>query len=96
MSTLLDTKAPSRYARSPVIGPVVDSDRPWPGRFPFKEEQRYYFFGRDDEIDELLHCVRRDTVTLLFSKSGLGKSSLSGRLCSPNYASAASFRCTYD
>lgn len=76
MSTLLDAKAPSRYARSPVIGPVVDSDRPWPGLFPFKEEQRYYFFGRDDEIDELLHCVRRDTVTLLFSKSGLGKSSL--------------------
>ncbi len=55
---------------------VVDASRPWPGLFPFTEEQRQYFFGRDDEVDELFHCVKRDVITLLYSKSGLGKSSL--------------------
>ena len=55
---------------------VVDANRPWPGLFPFTEEQREYFFGRDEEIDELFHCVKRDRLALLFSKSGLGKSSL--------------------
>jgi hypothetical protein len=76
MTMLPDVSAESPAEKPSMIGPVVDSDRPWPGLFPFKEDQQNYFFGRDDEIDELLHCVKRETVTMLFSKSGLGKSSL--------------------
>jgi len=74
MSTLVDVNAPDE--KPPTIDPVVDSDRPWPGLFPFKEEQHNYYFGRDDEIDELFQCVKRETITLLFAKPGLGKSSL--------------------
>ena len=55
---------------------VVDAGRPWPGLFPFTEEQRQYFFGRDNEVEELSQCIKRDIITLLYSKSGLGKSSL--------------------
>ena len=76
MSTLLNSGPPSFDATTPETSPVVDRERPWPGLFPFKEEQHNFFFGRDDEIDELLHCVKRETITLLFGKPGLGKSSI--------------------
>lgn len=56
--------------------PVVDAGRPWPGLFAFSEKQSGYFFGRDKETDELFRLVKRDTITVLYSKSGLGKSSL--------------------
>ncbi len=69
MSILPDTKAQTAT-------PVVDTERPWPGLFPFTEQQSEYFFGRDDEIEELFRRVKRDTITVLYSKSGLGKSSL--------------------
>jgi tetratricopeptide (TPR) repeat protein len=56
--------------------PVVDAERPWPGLFSYTEQQRQYFNGREVEIDELFRRVKRDTITVLYSKSGLGKSSL--------------------
>jgi len=56
--------------------PVVDAERPWPGLFSYTEQQRHYFNGREVEIDELFRRVKRDTITVLYSKSGLGKSSL--------------------
>ena len=34
------------------------------------------FYGRGDEIEQLLRLVRRDTLTLLYGVSGLGKTSL--------------------
>ena len=55
---------------------VVDTERPWPGLFPFTEEQHDFFFGRDEETAELFRHVKRDILTVLYSKSGLGKSSL--------------------
>jgi len=76
MSTVPYINDPPRDEKHATMAPVVDSARPWPGLFPFAEEQHNYFFGRDDEIDELFHCVKRETITLLFSMSGLGKSSL--------------------
>jgi Novel STAND NTPase 1/YARHG domain len=54
----------------------VDGEHPWPGLVPFAEADSGYFFGRDEEADELYRRVRRDTITLLFGQSGLGKTSL--------------------
>jgi len=56
--------------------PAIDRDNPWPGLASFTEEAREFFFGREREIDELLRLVRRQTLTVLFGQSGLGKSSL--------------------
>lgn len=56
--------------------PMVDAARPWPGLFAFTEKQSGYFFGRDKETDELFRLVKRETITVLYGKSGLGKSSL--------------------
>jgi WD40 repeat protein len=54
----------------------VDRDNPWPGLSSFTENQRGFFFGREKETEELVRLVRRNTLTVLFGQSGLGKSSL--------------------
>ena len=55
---------------------LADSQRPWIGLASFTEVDREFFAGRGEEIDELLRLVRRDILTLLYSVSGLGKTSL--------------------
>jgi tetratricopeptide (TPR) repeat protein len=54
----------------------VDQENPWPGLSTFTEEQSAFFFGRDEEVRELLRRVERKLLTVLFGQSGLGKSSL--------------------
>ena len=55
---------------------LADSQHPWIGLASFTEGDRGFFAGRGEEIDELLRLVRRDILTLLYSVSGLGKTSL--------------------
>src|SRR5215831_13860606 len=54
----------------------TDSQHPWIGLASFTEGDQEFFVGRSDEIEELLRLVRRDTLTLLYGVSGLGKTSL--------------------
>jgi tetratricopeptide (TPR) repeat protein len=54
----------------------LDTVQPWPGLDAFTEETSRFFCGRDTEADELFRHVRRDVVTVLFGRSGLGKTSL--------------------
>ena len=49
---------------------------PWPGLASYTEEDRHLFFGRGAEISEMTRLVQRETLTVLFGRSGLGKSSL--------------------
>jgi Novel STAND NTPase 1/YARHG domain len=55
---------------------LADPAHPWIGLAPFTESDSEFFAGRGEEIDELLRLVRRDTLTLLYGVSGLGKTSL--------------------
>ncbi|MEP6836351.1 MAG: ATP-binding protein [Gemmatimonas sp.] len=55
---------------------VQDADRPWPGLLSFSEDAKDYFHGRDQEIDELVRLFRRETTTVLYGQSGIGKTSL--------------------
>ncbi|HET7535174.1 MAG TPA: ATP-binding protein, partial [Candidatus Didemnitutus sp.] len=55
---------------------AVDRENPWPGLDTFTEQLSAYFFGRDEEVRELLRRVERKSLTVLFGQSGLGKSSL--------------------
>ena len=57
-------------------GKLADEQHPWIGLSSFTEDDRAFFAGRGEEIDELLRLVRRDTLTLLYGVSGLGKTSL--------------------
>jgi len=54
----------------------ADAQHPWIGLASFTEGDRSFFAGRGDEIENLLRLVRRDTLTLLYGVSGLGKTSL--------------------
>jgi WD40 repeat protein len=55
---------------------VIDEQNPWPGLAAFSEAAERFFNGRDAERQELRRLVSQATLTVLFGKSGLGKSSL--------------------
>ncbi len=57
---------------------IAQEVNPYPGLGPFqdRDEDRLLFFGREDEQVQLLNLVLSERLTLLFSRSGLGKSSL--------------------
>ena len=48
----------------------------YPGAKPFTAKQKSIFFGRQKELNKLLSIVNTEELTVLYSKSGLGKSSL--------------------
>lgn len=54
----------------------LSPDNPWPGLEPFGEGDRKYFHGRTAESGELARLIRRELLTVLFGRSGLGKTSL--------------------
>jgi tetratricopeptide (TPR) repeat protein len=55
---------------------VLDPQHPWPSLHAFTQNHQAYFRGRDAEIEELVQRLRRHVLTILFSISGLGKTSL--------------------
>src|SRR5437016_5900051 len=63
-------------ARADPASNAVDERNPWLGLASFTEETRAYFYGREDEVAELVRRVQRKTLTLLFGQSGLGKTSI--------------------
>jgi WD40 repeat protein len=54
----------------------LDRDNPWPGLESFEECARAFFRGRAHESTTLLSCVLDAPTTLLYGRSGLGKTSL--------------------
>ena len=49
---------------------------PYVGPRSFRREQRAFFFGRDEEADELVSIITAHAAVLLYSQSGAGKTSL--------------------
>ncbi|MBX7209950.1 MAG: hypothetical protein K1X78_16655 [Verrucomicrobiaceae bacterium] len=56
----------------------VDADHPWLGLESFTEATRKFFFGRDAEIADIFIRTRENPLTVLYGRSGLGKTSLLG------------------
>ena len=54
----------------------LDEQNPWPGLATYDEGASDFFFGREDEVEELLRLIKLSPLTVLYGKSGLGKSSL--------------------
>ena len=42
----------------------------------YTEAQAENFYGRDDEIDRLTNLIKNNALTIVFGKSGTGKTSL--------------------
>jgi len=57
-------------------GFIIDDQHPYAGLFAFREEDRDYFFGREREINTLTKLIDKKVLTVLFGKSGVGKTSL--------------------
>jgi len=56
--------------------PQLDGENPWPGLESFQEDERAFFFGRERESTALVQHVLDAAVTVLYGRSGLGKTSL--------------------
>jgi hypothetical protein len=54
----------------------LNKQNPWPGLATYDEGASDFFFGREDEVEELLRLIKLSPLTVLYGKSGLGKSSL--------------------
>jgi hypothetical protein len=67
---------PATAAAPPDSASTVDAHNPWLGLASFTEETRSFFFGREEEVAELGRRVQRKLLTILFGKSGLGKTSI--------------------
>lgn len=66
----------SEQDKETVPGSVLSKDNPWPGLNSFDEGSAEFFFGRAQETAELERLVRRELLSVVFGKSGSGKSSL--------------------
>ena len=55
----------------------INAENPWPWLDPYSEGKATEFFnGRDQESEQLLQLVQSNPASVLFGKSGLGKTSL--------------------
>jgi hypothetical protein len=62
---------------SPTIEPLQKPDASlFIGLQSYSEAQSNIFYGRDEEIDRLTNLVKANTLTIVFGKSGTGKTSL--------------------
>ncbi|HEY0985676.1 MAG TPA: AAA family ATPase, partial [Kofleriaceae bacterium] len=59
-----------------IAAPSGDDDRPYLGLRSYEESDAKRFFGREEQVEELVRMVRRRALTVLFGVSGIGKSSL--------------------
>lgn len=54
----------------------LNAYNPWPGLAAYDEASSAFFFGRDEEAEELFRLIRLSPLTVVYGKSGLGKTSL--------------------
>ncbi len=55
---------------------TLNANNPWPGLAAYDEASATFFFGRQEEADELFRFIRSAPLTVVYGKSGLGKTSL--------------------
>jgi WD40 repeat protein len=60
----------------PVDEATFTGENPFPGLRPFEDDEAYLFFGREQQIDELLRRLRTERFIAVVGTSGSGKSSL--------------------
>jgi len=51
-------------------------DKPFPGPYAFRESDKNFFYGREKETHELCERTQKNILTVVFGKSGIGKTSL--------------------
>jgi hypothetical protein len=59
-----------------AVAAEVERSNPFPGLRTFEPDEDYLFFGREEQIDELLRRLRTTRFLSILGSSGSGKSSL--------------------
>ncbi len=54
----------------------INADNPWPGLESYDEAAAPWFHGRESEAAALMRLVAREPLSVLYGRSGLGKTSL--------------------
>jgi len=54
----------------------MSNREPYVGPRPFQREEQDFFFGRDDESNDLVSLITAHPIVLLYAQSGAGKTSL--------------------
>jgi len=86
MLTALDATNPATWPQvverlcaelqRPLPGPAPKPPCPYPGMVPFQADDARFFYGREQEIEELWRRLRRQRCLWIIGPSGSGKSSL--------------------
>ncbi len=79
-SDLARRKSGVRFAMSNSANQLP---RRYPGLRPFERSQSAVFHGRQEDIVRLSNLIMRERLVVLFSKSGMGKTSLLQAGCAP-------------
>lgn len=56
--------------------PSIDAKNPWPGLESFSETDEAFFKGRRYEAGEVVRMIRTERLSVVYGKSGMGKTSL--------------------
>jgi Novel STAND NTPase 1/TIR domain len=65
------------FEQSPQRGhPLEDGENPFQGLAPFGSERSHLFFGRDEEVDQMLEAMVASPFLALVGQAGSGKTSL--------------------
>lgn len=56
--------------------PQNKNNNPYKGLLPYEEKDKVRFYGRDEETGKLFQLVKFNFLTVLYGKSGIGKTSL--------------------
>ena len=62
--------------KKPAVPTATHLPYRYPGARPFSLDQQHLFFGRDQAVRNLHNLLQMEQLVVLYSKSGLGKSSL--------------------
>lgn len=55
---------------------LIESNNPWLGLASYQAKDANMFFGREEEIAAMLEIIKRNYSTVIYGKSGIGKTSL--------------------
>ncbi len=86
MLTALDATDPTRWPavverlcaelQRPVPAPAARPPCPYPGMKTFSREDKDCFFGRERDVEQVLHMLSKYPLVAIIGRSGIGKSSL--------------------
>jgi len=72
----MSSENPAHPQGEPAAATLPEPSNPWLGLASYTEQDKDKFFGREREIAEVLRLIERDALTVVFGRSGLGKTSV--------------------